>query len=111
MRLLVFINHHQNLFLNQMIANACASNFKTSSMLPPTVIDQIKLWENERNRFSFIDGVVYSQFLSEADFMTLRDYAQSIDVLLWQDERLKKMVVKKSGHDDVKKYWKRYSKG
>lgn len=94
-----------------MVTNAIQTTFKTSSVLPPTVIDQIKLWENERNRFSFIDGVVYSQFLSETDFMTLRDYAQSIDVLLWQDERLKKMVVKKSGHDDVKKYWKRYSKG
>lgn len=95
----------------KMVVNAIQTTFKTSSVLPPTVIDQIKLWENERNRFSFIDGVVYSQFLSETDFMTLRDYAQSIDVLLWQDERLKKMVVKKSGHDDVKKYWKRYSKG
>lgn len=95
----------------KMITNAATSSFKTTSVLPPTVIDQIKLWENERNRFSFIDGVVYNQFLSEADFMTLRDYAQSIEVLLWQNERTRTMVVKKSGHEDVKKFWKRYSKG
>jgi transcription initiation factor TFIIH subunit 4 len=93
-----------------MVANALSTTFKTSSVLPPTVIDQIKLWENERNRFSFIDGVVYNQFLSEADFMTLRDYAQSIEVLLWQNERTRTMVVKKSGHEDVKKYWKRLTK-
>ncbi|KAL7022966.1 hypothetical protein ACKWTF_012439 [Chironomus riparius] len=95
----------------KMISNAAASAFKTSSVLPPTVIDQIKLWENERNRFTFTDGVVYNQFLSEADYLTLRDYAQSIDVLLWQSERSRTMVVKKSGHEDVKKFWKRYSKG
>lgn len=87
------------------------SSTKNSSVLPPTVVDQIKLWENERNRFSFIDGVVYSQFLSEGDFITLRDYASSIEVLLWQSDRTRTMVVTKNGHDDVKRYWKRYSKG
>lgn len=92
-------------------ATATAAVTKNPSVLPPTVVDQIKLWENERNRFSFIDGVVYNQFLSEADFITLRDYASSIDVLLWQTERTRTMVVTKNGHDDVKKFWKRYSKG
>lgn len=33
--------------------------------LPPTVIDQIKLWELERNRLTYSDGVLYSQFLSQ----------------------------------------------
>lgn len=81
-----------------------------NSVLPPTVLDQIKLWENERNRFTYTEGVVYNQFLSQADFITLRDYAQSINVLVWQNERTRTMVVTKNGHDDVKKFWKRYSK-
>lgn len=83
---------------------------ETKSVLPPTVLDQIKLWENERNRFTYTEGVVYNQFLSQADFITLRDYAQSINVLVWQNERTRTMVVTKNGHDDVKKFWKRYSK-
>ncbi|CAO1419613.1 unnamed protein product [Diamesa serratosioi] len=87
------------------------TSIKTPSVLPPTVVDQIKLWENERNRFSFLEGVVYNQFLSEADFITLRDYAQTNEFLLWQNERTRTMVVKKNGHDDVKKFWKKYSKG
>lgn len=33
--------------------------------LPPTVVDQIKLWELERNRLVYSDGVLYSQFLSQ----------------------------------------------
>lgn len=83
----------------------------SKSPLPPTVVDQIRLWENERNRFTFTEGVAYSQFLSQSDFIMLRDYALSINVLLWQNETKRTMVVKKGGHDDVKRFWKRYQKG
>ncbi|XP_067643795.1 general transcription factor IIH subunit 4 [Eurosta solidaginis] len=83
---------------------------KSKSPLPPTVVDQIKLWELERNRFTYTEGVVYNQFLSQADFVTLRDYAQSINVLVHMNERTRTMVVTKNGHDDVKRFWKRYSK-
>lgn len=83
----------------------------SKSLLPPTVVDQIKLWENERNRFTFTEGVAYNQFLSQSDFISLRDYAQSINVLMWHNERTRTMVVTKNGHEDVKKFWKRYQKG
>ncbi|KAH8378824.1 hypothetical protein KR009_001670 [Drosophila setifemur] len=86
------------------------SAIHSKSCLPPTVVDQIKLWELERNRFTYTEGVVYNQFLSQTDFVTLRDYAQSINVLVWQNERTRTMVVQKNGHDDVKRYWKKYSK-
>ncbi|XP_026739153.1 general transcription factor IIH subunit 4 [Trichoplusia ni] len=78
--------------------------------LPPTVVDQIKLWESERNRFTYTEGVVYNQFLSQADFVVLRDHAKLQGVLTWQNERSRTMVVTRQGHDDVKKFWKRYSK-
>lgn len=41
---------------------------ENASPLPPTVVDQIRLWENERNRFTFTDGVLYSQFLSQVKY-------------------------------------------
>lgn len=96
---------HSNMLLKE------STSINTKSVLPPTVVDQIKLWENERNRFTFTEGVAYNQFLSQSDFITLRDYAQSINVLMWQQERTRTMVVTKSGHEDVKKFWKRYQKG
>lgn len=37
--------------------------------LPPTVVDQIKLWELERNRLTYSDGVLYSQFLSQVTYI------------------------------------------
>ena len=45
-------------------------------VIPPTITDQIRLWELERDRFKFNDGVLYSQFLSQGDFELLRDYAR-----------------------------------
>lgn len=78
--------------------------------LPPTVVDQIKLWEMERNRLTYTDGVLYSQFLSQADFNVLKEYAQSNGHLIWCNKEKRTMVVNKAGHDDVKKFWKRYSK-
>lgn len=56
-------------------------------VLPPTIVDQVKLWENERNRFIFSEGVLYSQFHSQTDFEVLRDHALSVGVLIWQNER------------------------
>jgi MGC83106 protein len=43
--------------------------------IPPTIVVQIRLWEIERDRFLFKEGVLYSQFLSQSDFQLLRTYA------------------------------------
>ncbi|CAH0589926.1 unnamed protein product [Chrysodeixis includens] len=90
--------------------SADTAGVRATSALPPTVLDQIKLWESERNRFTYTEGVVYNQFLSQADFVVLRDHAKLQGVLTWQNERSRTMVVTRQGHDDVKKFWKRYSK-
>ncbi|XP_066152269.1 general transcription factor IIH subunit 4 [Euwallacea fornicatus] len=79
--------------------------------LPPTVVDQIKLWELERNRLTYHEGVLYSQFLSQADFNVLKEYAQTNDVLIWCNKEKRTLVIDKNAHDDVKKFWKKYSKG
>lgn len=60
--------------------------------LPPTIVDQIKLWENERNRFVFDEGVLYSQFLSQTDFEVLRDHALTTQVLIWQSDRYSRAI-------------------
>ncbi|XP_017781706.1 PREDICTED: general transcription factor IIH subunit 4 [Nicrophorus vespilloides] len=78
--------------------------------LPPTVVDQIKLWELERNRLTYSEGVLYGQFLSQNDFNVLREFAHTNGHLIWCNRDKRTMVVSKAGHDDVKKFWKRYSK-
>ncbi|CAH8540986.1 unnamed protein product [Dicrocoelium dendriticum] len=75
-------------------------------VLPPTVVDQIHLWELERDRFLFQEGCLYEQFSKSTDFEVVRDYAKSIGVLLWENPERRLMVVSKSGHEDVRKFWK-----
>lgn len=94
-------------FLRQHAHPEC---YKEPPVLPPTIADQIKLWAMERDRFSFKEGVLYSQFDSQADFEILKNYAQDRGVLVWHSSNARKMVVTKPGHDEVKKFWKRHSK-
>ncbi|XP_029022748.1 general transcription factor IIH subunit 4 [Betta splendens] len=80
---------------------------KQTPVLPPTITDQIRLWELERDRLKFTEGVLYNQFLSQADFEVLRDQAQSLSCLVWQDVTHRVMVVTPQGHSEVKRFWKR----
>lgn len=91
--------------------HAHPERYKTPPILPPTIADQIKLWSNERDRFGYKEGVLYTQFDSQADFDMLKNYAQDRGVLVWHSTTGRKMVVTKAGHDEVKKFWKRASKG
>ena len=45
-------------------------------VIPPTITDQVRLWELERDRLTFTEGVLYNQFLSQSHFELLRDYAK-----------------------------------
>ncbi|ELT91478.1 hypothetical protein CAPTEDRAFT_18660 [Capitella teleta] len=81
---------------------------KRKPILPPTVSDQIRLWELERDRFHFNEGVLYNQFLSQTDFEVLRDYAKDLGVLSYENIPRRLMVVTRAGHDDVKRFWKRH---
>jgi len=76
-------------------------------ILPSTITDQVKLWEMERDRLRYSEGVLYNQFLSQGDFEMLKKYAEDQNVLLWGNNQKRLMVVSKAGHDDVKKYWKK----
>lgn len=76
-------------------------------ILPPTITDQIKLWELERDRLRYSEGVLYNQFLSQTDYEMLRRFAEERSVLLWSNNQKRLMVVSKAGHDSVKTYWKR----
>ncbi|XP_029441080.1 general transcription factor IIH subunit 4 isoform X1 [Rhinatrema bivittatum] len=80
---------------------------KQTPVLPPTVTDQIRLWELERDRLRFSEGVLYNQFLSQVDFELLRNYARDLGVLVFENPSKRVMVVTPGGHADVKRFWKR----
>ncbi|XP_064387820.1 general transcription factor IIH subunit 4-like [Halichondria panicea] len=76
-------------------------------LIPPTVSDQVHLWERERDRLDISEGVLYSEFLSATDFETVRNYAEDLGVLQWSSLGKRVMVVSQSGHDEVKRFWRR----
>ena len=77
--------------------------------IPPTISDQVKLWEKERDRFVFTEGVLYNQFLSQSDYDTVKTYAESLGVVVWCKDDKRTLVVTKDGHGDVKRFWRQYS--
>uniref|UniRef100_K7FGW7 General transcription factor IIH subunit 4 n=1 Tax=Pelodiscus sinensis TaxID=13735 RepID=K7FGW7_PELSI len=80
---------------------------RQTPVLPPTITDQIRLWEMERDRLRFSEGVLYNQFLSQVDFELLRNHARDLGVLVFENPAKRLMVVTPAGHSDVKRFWKR----
>jgi transcription initiation factor TFIIH subunit 4 len=80
------------------------------SQLPPTVSDQIRLWEHERDRFTFTDGVLYNQFLSQADYDLVKNYADQLSCVVWSSDERRTLVVSQDGHNSVRKFWRQNSK-
>jgi len=81
-----------------------------TAVIPPTITDQVRLWEQERDRFTFTEGVLYNQFLSQADFETVKNYADGLGCVTWHNDQKRTLVVTKDGHDDVKRYWRQHSR-
>ncbi|XBW35826.1 hypothetical protein QEN19_001399 [Hanseniaspora menglaensis] len=76
-------------------------------ILPPTVVDQIKLWQIELDRVISADGYLYSEFSTMKEYTDLVKYCQDIGVLVWKNDRKKLFFVEKEGNDQVIEYAKR----
>lgn len=92
--------------INFLRSNAHPTISSRKPILPETVQDQITFWFNEKNRLNLKEGVFYGEFHSQDDFFFLKNYAKDLDSLIWSNDSKRVMVVKKSSHDAIKKYWK-----
>jgi len=75
-------------------------------LIPTTITDQIRLWEMERERIVDQEGMLYNQFNTPSDFEMIEKYARDHNVLLWSNAQKRCVIVAKSGHEDVKRFWK-----
>jgi hypothetical protein len=72
-------------------------------MLPPTVVDQIRLWEVEKNRLRAEEGYLYEDFKSTQDYELVRNYAQQLGVVVWDGPPgMRKFFVTPEGHQIVR---------
>lgn len=73
-------------------------------VIPETVSDQIRLWEQERNRLAHFDAVLYEKFPNPDKFFLVVSYSKQIAVHLWSSEDKMVLVVRREGHDAMKQF-------
>ncbi|KAK9448646.1 transcription factor Tfb2-domain-containing protein [Limtongia smithiae] len=59
---------------------------KSTPLLPPTVVDQIRLWELERERIKTSTGFLFRDFKNSREYEATAEYARDIGVLLWENK-------------------------
>jgi transcription initiation factor TFIIH subunit 4 len=76
----------------EMARSAAASG---RPVLPPTVVDQIRLWQLENERMRTSAGFLFKDFDSNQEYESLSGYAEEIGVLLWKSEKKKMFYASK----------------
>ncbi|KAF9355166.1 RNA polymerase II transcription factor B 52 kDa subunit [Mortierella sp. AD094] len=90
--------------ITYLTAHAHTQMRKHTPILPLTVVDQIRLWEIEKNRLRPTASWLYSQFSRQQDFESTLEYASQLGVVLWSDQRKRLVCVSSEGHQAVGNY-------
>ncbi|KAJ5995270.1 hypothetical protein N7481_002247 [Penicillium waksmanii] len=69
------------------------------SVLPPTVTDQIRLWQLERDRLRATAGFLFKDFTSLTEYQAPCQYAAEIGVLVWKSDKKRMFFVTR--HEQV----------
>lgn len=77
---------------------------KSEPVLPPTVVDQIKLWQIEMDRIKAVEGYLFTNFRNFKEYNMVVTYANQLGVVVWQSQSLKKFFVTKEGNSQVVEY-------
>ncbi|GMF31849.1 unnamed protein product [Phytophthora fragariaefolia] len=73
-------------------------------VIPENIADQIYLWERERNRVQFMEGILFDGFNTKEDFESVREYAKDLKVLTWSDPIHFRLSIATAGIDDVRHF-------
>jgi transcription initiation factor TFIIH subunit 4 len=78
-------------------------------ILPLTVVDQIRLWEMERNRLKVEKGCLYHDFPRDRAevFQEVLNYAKQYNVVIWSNVEKRMLIVTTEGHHIVRAYIKK----
>ncbi|KND04070.1 transcription factor tfb2 [Spizellomyces punctatus DAOM BR117] len=93
--------------ITYLTAHAHPEMRKQSPILPETVVDQIRLWEMERNRLRVSRAYMYNDFPDIQEYKQLSDYAEPFGAILWKNDKKRILVVTEEGHEQVKAFKKR----
>lgn len=66
---------------------------KNAQVLPETVVDQVRLWENERKRIQVQAGTLYKNFGSDVEYRSYKEEAERAGGLLYSLDAKQIIVV------------------
>lgn len=72
--------------ISYLTAHAHPQMQKQQPFLPPTVMDQIRLWEYEGERMEISTGYLIKEFATEGEYRDVAGYAESLGVLVWRND-------------------------
>ncbi|EPS36518.1 hypothetical protein H072_9939 [Dactylellina haptotyla CBS 200.50] len=88
--------------IDYMTVNAHPQLRKNSPVLPPTVVDQIRLWQIEGERMKTTPGYLFKEFSTTSEFNAVCRYANDLGVLVWADHNKGNLFVSK--HEQIADY-------
>lgn len=77
---------------------------KKLPVLPPTVVDQIRLWQIENERMKATPGFLFKDFANLAEYEGCARYADEIGVLVWKSDAKRSFFVTR--HEQLRDYIK-----
>ncbi|KAF6809548.1 transcription initiation factor TFIIH subunit 4 [Colletotrichum sojae] len=80
------------------------SALRSRPVLPPTVVDQIRLWQLETERMTTTGGFLFRDFDSPREYEDIAGYAHEIGVLVWRNDKLGMFFASK--HEQIRDYLK-----
>ncbi|KAI5815602.1 transcription factor Tfb2-domain-containing protein [Pyronema omphalodes] len=78
---------------------------KNVLILPPTVVDQIRLWQIEGERMKTTPGFLFRDFATQWDFDDTARYAEEVGILAWKDPKKRLMFATRT--DQILDYLQR----
>jgi len=97
-QIIQYLNVHAH---EEMVRAATAEGKK---VLPPTVVDQIRLWQLENERMRTTPGFLFKDFDSVEEYVALSSYAEEVGVLVWKNDS--KGVFFVSKYEQLRDYLK-----
>jgi len=73
-------------------------------VLPPTVVDQIRLWQIENERMKATPGFLFKEFENQKEYEGCVRYADEIGVLTWKNDAKRMFFVTR--HEQLRDYIK-----
>jgi len=81
-----------------------SSTVQGGPVLPPTVVDQIRLWQIENERMKATPGFLFRDFENQKEYEGCVRYADEIGVLVWKNDAKRMFFVTR--HEQLRDYIK-----